>query len=81
MVLHGRRVPIVGRVCMDLTILDVGNLPGKVSAGDPVTVFGGEEPGTVSADEIAALTGTINYEVVSTVAPRVERVYRNAPAE
>jgi alanine racemase len=80
MIIHGRRVPIVGRVCMDLTILDVGELSGDVSVGDPVTVFGGEAPGTVSAEEIAALTGTINYEVVSTVAPRVERVYRNAPA-
>ena len=78
MVVRGRRVPIVGRVCMDLTILDVGGLP-DVSPGDIVTIFGGEDPGTVSADEVAALAGTINYEVVSTIAPRVTRVYRNAP--
>ncbi|MFP4308391.1 MAG: alanine racemase [Desulfococcaceae bacterium] len=74
MLVHGRRAPIVGRVCMDLTILDVGAIP-DVGVGDPVTVFGGEEPGAVSADEIADLAGTINYEVVSTIAPRVTRVY------
>lgn len=77
MVIRGRRAPIVGRVCMDLTILDAGAMP-DVCVGDPVTVFGGEASGAVSADEIAELIGTINYEVVSTIAPRVTRAYAEA---
>lgn len=74
MLVHGKRAPIAGRVCMDLTILDVGEVP-DAAVGDSVTVFGGEAPNTVSADEIAALTGTIHYEVVASVGARVARVY------
>lgn len=72
MTIRGQSAPIVGRVCMDLTILDVGNIP-DAAVGDTVTVFGGDGP---SVDEIATLTGTIHYEVVSTVTARVTRVYR-----
>lgn len=70
MLVRGHSAPIVGRVCMDLTMVDVGEVPG-VSQGDEVVAFGG----ALSADEIADLTGTINYEVVSTVMARVLRVY------
>ena len=77
MLLHGKRVPIAGRVCMDLTVLDAGEVP-EAAVGDSVTVFGGDAPNTVSAEEIAALTGTIHYEVVSAITARVARVYRPA---
>jgi len=74
MLVHGRRVPIVGRVCMDLTMLDVGGV-ADVALEDEVVVFGRQGNETVTADEIASDLDTINYEVVSTITGRVPRVY------
>ena len=74
MLVHGQRVPIVGRVCMDLTMLDVGGISG-VALEDEVVVFGKQGEEAITADEIAASMGTINYEVVSTITGRVPRIY------
>lgn len=74
MLVGGKRVPIVGRICMDLTLLDVGE-PSDVSIGDEVVIVGRQGNERLTADEMAAKLGTINYEVVSTVAARVPRVY------
>jgi alanine racemase len=74
MLVHGQRVPIVGRVCMDLTMLDVGEISG-VALEDEVVVFGEQGNEAVTADEIASSLDTINYEVVSTITGRVPRVY------
>jgi alanine racemase len=74
MLVHGQRVPIVGRVCMDLTMLDVGGISG-VALEDDVVVFGKQGDEAITADEIAASIGTINYEVVSTITGRVPRIY------
>lgn len=74
MLVHGVRAPIVGRVCMDLTMIDVGHVP-DVAVGDEVVVFGRQGDQEISADEVAALVGTINYEIVSTLKSRVQRVY------
>ena len=65
--------PVVGRVCMDQTMVDVTDIPG-VKMGDEVTVFGPD--GGDTADTIAAKTQTINYEVVCGLARRVPRVYK-----
>ena len=73
MVIRGQRVPVVGRVCMDQTMVDVTDIPG-VKMGDEVTVFGPD--GGDTADTIAAKTQTINYEVVCGLARRVPRVYK-----
>ena len=69
MLLHGQRVPIVGRVCMDLTMLDVGGLK------DEVVAFGHQGDGSVTADELAATLNTINYEIVTSISARVPRIY------
>ena len=74
MLVHGQRVPIVGRVCMDLTMLDVGEVSG-VALEDEVVVFGEQGKGAVTADEIASDLDTINYEIVSTITARVPRIY------
>jgi len=74
MLVHGQRVPIVGRVCMDLTMLDVGAVAGP-ALEDEVVVFGEQGNEAVTADEIASSLDTINYEVVSTITARVPRVY------
>jgi len=74
MLVRGRRAPIMGRVCMDQTLLDVGHIPG-VCVGDEVVVFGRQGDEEIRVDEIAKLAETINYEIVSTIASRVPRVY------
>lgn len=74
MLVAGHRVPIVGQVCMDLTMLDVGEVP-DVNLNDDVVVFGRQGDAILHVDEMAALLDTINYEIVSTISPRVPRVY------
>jgi len=67
--LHGVSLPIVGRVTMDMVMVDAGELP--VGVGDIATVFGGR----VSLDEQAALGGTVSYELLTRITPRVPRLY------
>jgi alanine racemase len=74
MLVNGQRAPIIGRVCMDLTMLDVGHIP-EAKIEDEVVVFGKQGNTSISADEIAERTGTINYEVVTRISNRVLRVY------
>jgi alanine racemase len=76
MLVGGRRVPIVGRVCMDLTMVDVTEVKG-VKIGDEVVVVGRQGNAAISADEVAAWNETINYEVVAALTARVPRVYLN----
>ncbi len=70
----GRRVPVVGRVCMDHFMIDVTDVPG-VSIGDEVVVFGRQGEEFISIDEVASHLDTINYEVPCLVSKRVKRVY------
>ena len=73
MCIHGRPAPVVGRVCMDQTLVDVTDIP-DVKMGDDVLVFG---PGAGDdADTIAQKTDTINYEIVCGLARRVARIYK-----
>ena len=74
MLVHGQKVPVIGRVCMDLTMLDVGKLP-EVKMEDEVVIFGRQDNATIAADDIASQLNTINYEIVSTIMPRVPRIY------
>ena len=74
MLVAGCRAPVVGRVCMDLTMLDVGHIPGA-EVGSEVVILGSQGSDTISADEIADWLGTINYEVVAAIMARVPRVY------
>ena len=67
-------MPVIGRVCMDLVMLDVGRVPG-IGPEDEVVILGAQGHDRISADEIAGWLDTINYEVVSTVMARVPRVY------
>jgi len=76
MLVKGKRSPIIGRVCMDLTMLDVSRIP-DAREGDEVVLFGKQGEEFLGADEIADKTGTISYEVVSGITSRVPRVYVN----
>jgi alanine racemase len=68
---NGHRVPTIGNICMDMTMLDVTGLDVKV--GDTVTIFG-EEP---SIAELADILGTIPYEILTSVPRRIERIIIN----
>jgi len=74
MLVKGEKAPIVGRVCMDQTIIDVGHIPG-VKVEDEVVLIGSQKDKTISADELAQNANTINYEIVSSLTSRVKRVY------
>jgi len=74
MIVCGRKAPVVGRVCMDLTVLDVGHIP-DVRLEDEAVIFGKQGDSAITVDEIATTLKTINYEVVSTITDRVPRLY------
>ena len=77
MLVGGKRAPIIGRVCMDLTMIDVGiNTEAKV--GDDVVIIGRQGDQMITTDEIAQKLNTINYEVVTTLMERVPRVFVNS---
>ncbi|MBP3654479.1 MAG: alanine racemase [Oscillospiraceae bacterium] len=69
-VIGGEKARQCGRICMDMCMVDITDLPG-VQIGDPVEIFGGEQ----SVDALAELAGTISYELLCAVSPRVPRVY------
>jgi alanine racemase len=72
---RGRRVRVAGTVCMDWIMLDVTGIDG-VAVGDEVTLLGCDHEGNcIRAEELAALAGTIPYEIFCTVSKRVPRVY------
>jgi alanine racemase len=70
--LHGRKAPITGRVCMDMTMIDVTDIP-EAAIGDEVTVFGQEHP----IDELAWICRTIPYEILTHLHPRIRKVYEH----
>ncbi|MCY8098742.1 alanine racemase, partial [Bacillus atrophaeus] len=73
-VLHrGRRVPVVGRVTMDLIMVSLGESEGK--QGEEVVIYGQQKGAEISVDEVAEMLNTINYEVVSTLSRRIPRFY------
>jgi alanine racemase len=77
--LRGRRVPVIGTICMDQCMIalaaadEAGAIP--VSPGEKVVLLGTQGKETISAEEIAARLGTINYELVCMLAARVPRIY------
>ncbi|MCZ4249242.1 alanine racemase [Bacillus amyloliquefaciens] len=70
---RGRRVPVAGRVTMDMIMVSLGESEGK--QGEEVVIYGKQKGAEISVDEIAEMLGTINYEVVSTLSRRVPRFY------
>ncbi len=70
---RGQRAPIVGRVCMDQTMIDVTGIP-DVRQGDEVVLIGEQGGERITAEDVAERLGTINYEVVSEILARVPRV-------
>ncbi|MDA3788998.1 MAG: alanine racemase [Desulfobacula sp.] len=77
MLVKGHRAPVVGRVCMDQTMIDVGDIP-NVKTGDEVVLIGSQGNETIGADELATRINTINYEIVSALTFRVKRIYSDS---
>jgi alanine racemase len=71
---RGRRAPVVGRVCMDLTMIDVTEVP-DAAEGDDVVLIGAQQDASLSAEEVAEAAGTIAYELLCGIGPRVPRRY------
>lgn len=70
----GKRTPVVGTICMDQMMVDVGAIPG-VSVGDEAVLIGQQGRQEISADELASILGTINYEITCMISSRVPRMY------
>ena len=72
--IHGRKAPILGRICMDQMMVDVTGIP-EVQPGDRVTLVGTDGEETISMEQIAAEADSFNYEFVCGISRRVPRIY------
>ncbi|HYH28185.1 MAG TPA: alanine racemase [Actinomycetota bacterium] len=75
--IRGKPYPVAGTVTMDQILVDLGDDP--VEAGDEVVLFGRQGDAEITADELAAWAGTIGYEIVCGIGPRVPRDHRGGP--
>lgn len=71
---RGRRVPIIGRISMDMTVVDLTEVP-EAEAGDAATLIGRDGGEEITVDEVAAWVGTISYEILTGLTPRLPRLY------
>lgn len=71
---RGKRAPVVGRISMDLTMIDVTDI-GGVEQGDEVVLLGRQGAETISADEMAQWAETISYEIFTSISSRVPRIH------
>ncbi|CAB4573878.1 MAG: alanine racemase [Actinobacteria bacterium] len=74
---HGKRAPIIGRVSMDQFVVDLGP-ESEAKSGDWVEVFGDGLAGGYTAEDWGSASGSINYEIVTRIGPRVPRIYRSS---
>lgn len=72
---RGQRAPIVGTVCMDQFMIDVGHIPGA-QAGDEAVIMGRQGDQCILAEEIAEKAGTINYEIVTRIGLRLPKIFK-----
>ena len=71
---RGRRVPVIGRISMDMTVVDLTDVP-EARAGDAATLVGRDGGEGIGLDEVAAKCGTISYEILTGLGARLPRVY------
>jgi alanine racemase len=77
--IRGQVAPVVGRVAMNMTMVDVTDIPG-VAVGDEAVIIGRQGDRSLTADDMATLLDTINYEVVTRINPTLPRVWVNGPS-
>lgn len=71
---RGKKVPVVGSVCMDMTMIDLTSVP-SAQTGDEVVLIGKQGQSEIRAEELASKAGTISYEIFCRIAERIQRVY------
>lgn len=71
MIIAGKRVPVIGNICMDMCMADISDIDKPIEPGDNAILFDGE----ITAGDLAVLNGTINYEIVCRIGIRIPRVY------
>ncbi len=71
---NGKKAPVIGRVCMNMSMVDISDIP-DATVGDDIVIFGKSKDAYLSADEVAKNAGTISYEIICAVSGRVPRVY------
>jgi len=76
--IHGRRCPVLGRITMDQTMVDITEVDGTVSCGDAVVLVGHQDGAEISITEFSEWAGTIPWEMLCSVTKRVPRHYRTA---
>ncbi len=76
----GRRAQIVGRICMDMTMVDITDIE-DATMGDIVTLIGQQGEERITAADLAACLNTIPYEILCTIGPRIPRIYSNGPTD
>lgn len=74
--IHNKKYPVVGRVCMDFIMVDVGD-DDAIKEGDDVVIFGRNENGCLGLLELCKKLDTIPYEILTQISPRVTRIYIN----
>lgn len=73
---RGKRVPVVGRVCMDLTMIDLTDIKDDVGDNDEVVILGRQGSGFISASELAHRAGTISYEILTSLGRGSQKTYK-----
>ena len=73
-IVHGKRYPVVGRICMDQIMVSIGR--DSAYNGDEVVLLGGEGDTAIPIEQMAAWAGTIAHEILTSINTRVPRVYR-----
>ncbi len=76
--IRGRKLPIIGRVCMDLSMVDITDA-ADVQVGDEVVLIGRQDSVSIYAQELADLAGTISYEIFCGISSRISRIHGNGP--
>jgi alanine racemase len=71
--IQGERCPIVGRICMNMMMVDVTDIASKVAVGAHVTLIGKDGQENISASDVASWSETIHYELVTRLNPAIER--------
>jgi alanine racemase len=74
--IRGQRCRILGRVCMDQTVVDLDSVPGEVAAGDQVTLIGRQDGAEITVAELSEWAGTVPWETFCAITKRVPRFYR-----
>jgi alanine racemase len=73
-IINGQYAPIIGRVCMDIFMVDITHIEG-VEIETPVILIGRDGDKVITAEEVGELADTFNYEIVCSVSRRVPRIY------